>query len=194
VREAWKVFSPVGLPGEGETLTLPVEEEVLNAYNREVFAFVDREISPQVSSLQAEIQKSGGSPRLINKLGVLYARYGLVDKAEKEFMRILEKNKDYVPALLNLGNINFMREDMTKAKVLYDKAAAGDPDNPDALLCVARVNHELENYDIVRTAFQKLKVLEPELAAKYAYLDLGADDATRAANRAGVRNVVEWSD
>jgi len=109
-------------------------------------------------------------------------------------MRILEKNKDYVPALLNLGNINFMREDMTKAKVLYDKAAAGDPDNPDALLCVARVNHELENYDIVRTAFQKLKVLEPELAAKYAYLDLGADDATRAANRAGVRNVVEWSD
>ena len=194
VREAWKVFSPVGLPGEGETLTLPVEEEVLNAYNREVFAFVDREISPQVSSLQAEIQKSGGSPRLINKLGVLYARYGLVDKAEKEFMRILEKNKDYVPALLNLGNINFMRDDMTKAKVLYDKAAAGDPDNPDALLCIARVNHELENYDVVRVAFQKLKVLEPELAAKYSYLDLGADDATRAANRAGVGNVVEWSD
>ena len=45
-----------------------------------------------------------GSPKYINKLGVLYAKYELTDKALVQFNKIL-KTREYYPALINMGNI-----------------------------------------------------------------------------------------
>jgi transglutaminase-like putative cysteine protease len=194
VREAWLVYNPVGIRGEGESIDYPNEAKVQQIYQQEMSRYIDREIYPQVVKLQNEIERSGGSPKLVNRLGVLYARYGLIDKAEREFNRVLATQSDYIPTLLNLGNVYYLNEEYDKAMNYYERASAQEPDNPKALLCVARVNHEMENYGTVRKQYRRLKELDPDLASQFAYLDLKGDDAVRAAEAAKIKEAVVWAD
>jgi tetratricopeptide (TPR) repeat protein len=194
VREAWNTYNPVGLPGEGASLNYPLEDKVRGAYLKELAKFVNGEIAPQVVRLEEEIRKSGGSAALVNKLGVLYAKYGLYDKAEREFGKILNKSADYVPALLNMGNIHFLREDSARAREYYEKAAAREPENPKAVLCMARLNHKMENYGTAKTLYAKLKALDPGLASQFAYLDMRGEEAARAADASKAKEAMVWSD
>jgi tetratricopeptide (TPR) repeat protein len=194
VREAWNTYNPVGLPGEGASLNYPPEDKVRGAYLKELAKFVTGEIAPQVVRLEEEIRKSGESAALVNKLGVLYAKYGLYDKAEREFGKILARSADYVPALLNMGNIHFLREDSARAREYYEKAAAREPENPKAVLCMARVNHKMENYGTAKTLYAKLKALDPGLASQFAYLDMRGDEAARAADASKAKEAMVWSD
>jgi tetratricopeptide (TPR) repeat protein len=163
-------------------------------YIEELSRYIDREIYPQVVKLQREIDQSGGSPKLVNRLGVLYARYGLIDKAEQEFNKVLAQRKDYVPTLLNLGNIYYLNGEYDQAMSYYERASNEDPDNAKAVLCVARVNHEMENYGTVRKQYDKLKKLDPELATRFAYLDLKGEEAVRAAEAAKIKEAVVWAE
>jgi Tfp pilus assembly protein PilF len=78
--------------------------------------------------------------------------------------------------------------------VYYNRAYAKDPENPRVLLQVARVNHNLENYATVEKLYAELKARDPSLARRFAYLDLKGEDATRAANVAGVNGVIVWEE
>ena len=121
------------------------------------------------------------------------ARYGLNDKAVVQFEKIL-KNTEYVPALVNMGNIRFLNKDMGGALQYYQRASIKEPDNPKVLLSIARASHELENYGTVREYYEKLKLLDPELAEQFAYLGLRGEEASRAAEISEVTEVVVWDE
>ncbi len=143
--------------------------------------------------IRDRIDSTQGDPRYINSLGVLYAKYGLDEKAEEQFNKIL-KETDYLPALMNMGNLFYIKEDYKKAREYYTRAQKVSPNNPRVLLSIARVNHEIENYGTAREAYSKLKEIAPDLASRFAYLDLRGEEATRAANVAGVKNLVLWEE
>ncbi len=136
MHESWSIYSPVGLPGTS-SVSMPGRMEVLDAFKLEIVRFIDREIYPQVSRLQAQIRQNNNAAKYVNRLGVLYGRYGLTDKAVVQFEKIL-KITQYVPALINMGNISFLNKDTKDALEYYQKASAIDPDNPKVLLSVAR--------------------------------------------------------
>jgi parallel beta-helix repeat protein len=192
--DSWTVYEPVGLPGDAAPISPPSKDQLTVSYLEEVTKFIDKIILPMVAKLQSEINKSEGDPKFVNKLGVLYARNGLTDKAQKEFKRLLSKNESYVPALLNLGNIYYLEDDMEKALLYYEKAYSPEPGNPKVILCMARVNHELENYGIVNKFYNKLKETDPDLAARYLYLGLKGEESTRAADISGVKDTVLWDE
>ncbi len=176
-----------------QVVSLPPEGELIESFSNEFKRLIEREIYPRVSRLQAQIEESQGSPKLVNKLGVLYARYGLVEQAEKQFRRILAKD-EYVPALYNLGNLHFLRKELKEALRYYERAGRASPDNPKVVLSIARVSHELENYGMAREAYSRLKELSPDLASQFAYLDLRGEEAGRAADAAGVKEVMLWEE
>jgi tetratricopeptide (TPR) repeat protein len=123
----------------------------------------------------------------IHNLGTLYARYGLYDKALREFERVL-KLGEYYKALYNLGNIYYLKNDMDKSLQYYKRAERIAPDNPAILLGIARVHYELANFEDVNLAYNKVKVLAPEIASQYAYLaseTAGLGRASSANNRKG---------
>ncbi len=193
MHDCWKEYAPVGLPGVEADVTLPDKLQVVNAFQKEVIAYIDREIYPRVAELQGLIRKSGNNIKYINKLGVLYAKYGLYDKATIQFEQVLKK-KEYVPALINLGNIKFLNKDLMKALEYYKRAQKKAPNNPIVLLCVARVNHELENYGLVKVTYEKLKTINPALAEKFSYLALRGEEASRAAEISAAREVIVWDE
>jgi tetratricopeptide (TPR) repeat protein len=191
VRDAWKLYTPVQLPGAGTAVALPPAEKVAAAFQNEVTGLINREIGPKLTEINAEIAKTQNSAKAVNKLGVLFARYEQWDRAEGEFQRILQR-EEYVPALLNIGNIQALKGDPDAALAYYERALGKEPNNAKVVLAIARLNHEQQNYGQVSKLYKKLKELSPELATQYAYLDLRGEEATRAADASQLTGKVLW--
>jgi tetratricopeptide (TPR) repeat protein len=200
VQEAWTVFQPVGLPGAPEAVATPSSAQVLAAYKAEAQRYLDAAIAPQVALLQAQIQSAGnlqsekqGTSGLaaMNRLGVLHAKYGALDKAEAAFKRVLAV-RAYLPAILNLGNLYFIRNDSKAALAAYQRAYEMDPGNPHVLLAIARTSQDLRDYPATKKAYDQLKELDPNLAAQYAYLGAGSETGARASDIGTQRRSVLW--
>jgi tetratricopeptide (TPR) repeat protein len=189
---AWKVYEPVGLPGT-VPVELPERQKIVKAFENELQRFVSREMEPQLAHLREKIEATRGDIRYVNKLGVLYAKYGMNEKAEAEFRSILEQ-KEYLPALLNMGNLYYLEGDYFKAREFYSRAEKRSPDHPKVLLSLARANHQLENYTTTRDAYTKLQQVSPELAERFSYLDLQGEEASRATDISTVRDLVLWEE
>ncbi len=192
VEAAWNVYDPVGLPGQGQNITVPSSDKLLATYLAEVTKYIDQAIFPQVAKLQAQIQASG-SLSAMNKLGILYAKYGQPKKAKIEFTQLLKEKSNYLPALLNLGNLAYLDQDWPNAQKYYQKASELVPNNPHVLLAVARVNQQLENYGNVKRSYAKLAKIDPVLAQQYSYLALGSQaGSARAADIQAEQKQVLW--
>ncbi len=192
-RDAWQLYPAVGLGGQTSQITLPTDDRIIKAFTAEVQRFVDREIYPRETQLRSAMKKNPKDPKAANQLGVLYAQYGLYDKAESEFKKILGA-QDYVPTLLNMGNVSLMRGDSRKAMDFYARAYKLAPANAHVLLAYAKANHENENYGTAQEAYGKLKGIDPDLARQFAYLDLRGDESRRAADYAELSGSVLWEE
>ena len=193
IHDAWNTYQPVGYSSGELNIKIPDQDKVVQSFSKDQVAFVSMEIRQQEAGLLAASKKPGNQDKALNSLSVLYSRYGLFDKAKKVLNTILA-NDEFVPALVNMGNIYFVGSQMDKALEYYNRAYKKDPNNPTVLLCVARVNHSLENYSIAKQAYAQLQTVDPDLAQKFAYLDLRGEEATRAANASGLQKVVVWQE
>jgi len=193
VHAAWELYPPVGLPAGGSGFDPPAPEEVLGLYNEELIAFVQQELEPKVEECQRRIAASGNHPKEINTLGVLYARYGLFEEAKDEFHRVLESS-EYVPALVNLGNIYFLEEDYDSALLYFDRAHAVNPTSANVLLCLARTHYQLELYEKTREYYTRLKEVKPDLAGRFAYLVVRTKEEIRAQEFVSFGREVVWEE
>jgi tetratricopeptide (TPR) repeat protein len=192
VRQAWQEYEPVQLPGVKE-MELPGKDAIVSAFLQEVVKFVDREIAPRVTRVQEEIRKNGETPPNRNKLGVLYAQYGKMDQAELEFKKAIAK-QEYLPALLNLGNIQTKKGAWPAAKGYYERAAKLEPKNPKVLLAQSRTYYAAEQFDLARAKYQELAAVDNSIAEQFAYLGGAQDTGARAADIEAERQQVLWAE
>ena len=192
VRKAWEFYEPVGFVQGAVAVMLPDSEKVISQYKIALNKFINREIGPRVDAIKEEMRKSRNNPRYNNKLGVLYAQFGLFDKAAAEFRTVI-RSKEYIPALVNLGNIYYLRENMPEALSYYNRALDVEPGNTKALLGVARASYEVNDYDTVNSSLAKLENESPAMAARFSYLGSGSTDTGRA-SQALVKEVSEWDE
>jgi tetratricopeptide (TPR) repeat protein len=191
--EAWKTFEPVGLPGEGEGLVFPASKDVEKSYAGEFDRFLHREVDDRAAALEKEAQKSGDSPSALNKLGLLYARFGMLSQAEKQFRKAVAR-QEYLPALVNLGNVLYLKRDFPGAMGAFDRARKKEPKNPSVLLNIARILYEQEKYDSARQSYEALAAVDPQLAKENRYLALQGDATARAANAAAQKEKMIWQE
>ena len=182
VHESWKTYEPVGSPKTASNIRIPDDDAIMASYLTELDRVIFRELQPRIAQLQKEIRESGDAPSRINKLGVLYARYGYYDRAEDEFKKIVSRT-EYRPALVNMGNISYLKENYSEALDYFKRANSKNPENLSSLLGIAKVSYELEKYDAVQTAFTKVEHLNPDLANDYSYLVSKNDSVGRASAR-----------
>jgi len=192
VRAAWQTYAPTAFSSDVLDIPIPQTTEVVPNYTALLRQFVDREIAPQVTELERRIEQTNGNPRLVNRLGTLYARYGLYEDAEREFLRAAETD-DYRPALLNLGNIAYLRDDLDQALTYYRRAFRTRQDDPQVLISLARVHFDREEYPPATERYRQAEVLDPELAEEFAYIVSENREAGRA-SAAQDRNRVIWGE
>jgi tetratricopeptide (TPR) repeat protein len=190
--ECREAYHPLGAQtGTGEAVVLPTT--IAELYKEAEAEHIDWMIEERIVALQEEISRSGNDERTINALGVLYARYEKYDEAIGEFTRTTVEH-EYMPSLVNLGNIYYLEDDLRMAKPFYERAYEVAPFDPRVLLAVAKVNHKLENYGNARDAYDKLVNIEPELAQQFSYLNLTGEEAVEAAKKVKEKDVVVWID
>lgn len=194
VRTAWETYEPVDRPPLNSRVIpfdpVEMEDEFKNDLDR-MTAF---QLQDRVRELNAVIARGGKDRQLyINKLGLLYARYGLYEKAEQEFMKIA--GTGYYPALLNLGNIKYLRGEYQTAMDFYQQALNVEQDSALAMLYIARVHYEMEDYDAANTAYLKVRQKDPVSASRFSYLASSARDSEmRAADSEIRKEVMIWDD
>ena len=163
VHTAWECYEPVGFAGAGTAIVLPDESVVLRRFLEELGELTRQETEGRIQALRSRITADPEDLTLQNRLGVLYARYGMFSEALGVFGAITQR-AEYVPALTNLGSVYYLMEEYQKAEEYYDRAFSGQPDNPQVVLALLKVAHALEDNDRVLVLYDWLKELDPELA------------------------------
>ena len=195
VADAWKVYEPAGPSFEGQAAAVaaPDATQLRVAYTSELGRFVDREIMPQVLELQRRISETSEDPRYVNRLGVLYAKYGKLDDAKAQFQKII-RARPTANAYVNLGNLLYLSGDVNGALDQYERAAALAPNNPTVVLSLAKAHHDLQNYGFAERSYRQLAQLDPQLAGQFRYLEFRGEEAARAAEAANVAGVMIWAE
>lgn len=71
-------------------------------------------------------------PRPVHRAGVMLIRLDRRDEARAAFLAATTVQRDYAPALTNLGNMALEQDDIPGAIELYRRAIAASPDYPGA--------------------------------------------------------------
>ncbi|UCB46250.1 MAG: tetratricopeptide repeat protein [Spirochaetota bacterium] len=190
--DAWAVYEPVGLFGTAD-ISLPSSDHVVEEYIDEVNKLISREIFSREQKLKNDLKNTGESPKLLNKLGVLYARYGLEQKAIETFEKILAL-EDYTPALMNIGNIYYLQNDMKNAMLYYERALKKEPKNARIYVALTRVYQNLEKYEEAGKLYSKLKKIDSGLAERFSYLGTAEEGSGRAALAGGMHEKMLWEE
>ncbi len=192
VREAWKTYPAVVLPGTPVQVVMPQAKLIAANFETETVALVSREIDFRVATLQAEAKKTG-DPAILNRLGVLLARFGQMEKAEVQFMASIKK-KETPSALFNLGNLAFSRGRFADSLSWYQKAYRLNGTEPKYLVFIARSQVELGKLEEASRSFEKVKSIDPAVAEQYAYLGLSSAEVGRASAADDIRRKIEWTE
>jgi len=192
-RTAWETYPAAGFR-EGKTdISLPEKSIVQERFAEYMEKHIEKEMFSQVAVINARIQEQGRKNRYVNELAVLYARYGLFDKSAGLFKEILYQ-EEYTPALINLGNIAFLQKEYYKALDYYEKVLDKNSLSRHAILGASRIHHQLENYGMAARLYAQLRELDPDLALRFAYLDMRGEEAVRAADTSGLTASVIWEE
>jgi tetratricopeptide (TPR) repeat protein len=113
----------------------------------------------------------------------VYAKFGRLEPAEKDFTAALDKKSDYEFALLNLGNIATLRSDPQTAYTYYGRAARAAPRSPRAYLELAGAAMALGLRDEADAAYRTAQSLDPQMVAQYQAAGQ-EQGGTRAADQA----------
>jgi len=141
-------------------------------------------------SLKAAADKSG-QKRDYNRLGIVAAQFARYREAEDALSRAVRLDPKYVSALVNLGNVSYLRKDYEKAIASYRQAqaallAAGPKAAAAASFAVyvnlARAYTAAGRGDQARQALAQAEKLDPERALALAGAAVGAVTTGRAAD------------
>jgi tetratricopeptide (TPR) repeat protein len=84
------------------------------------------------SGLQRYLHTDPLTPQEHVALGEAYQAQQMMDLASREFQIALRQKRDYVPALVGLGNIAFEKNRLQNAEDYYRRALEAVPDHPAA--------------------------------------------------------------
>lgn len=192
VRQAWQEYQAVASPLAAPAIDIPDQPQIARSYGIALETVVQREINPQVARIEEQIEASGGNPAFVNRLGVLYARYGLYDRAMNEFVPLADR-QSYGPAMVNTANIYFLREEYARSLRYYSMAAKTLADATKAKLGMARAQYQLENYAAAKQSYAEVAAADPDLAQRFAHLGSIGSGGARASSAAN-RGLAVWEE
>lgn len=92
------------------------------------------------------------------------------EEATAAYRRALELDPYLVPALINLANIHYARDEIIEAQALYERAVALEPDVFEAHFNLGNINHDLARYGEAQRYYREALALNPAYADAHFYL------------------------
>ena len=192
VHDAWTLYPPVVLSGKAASPPLPAASALSAGLKSALRSLANRELTPRAAALAAEAKNSSSSARILNSLGVLYARFGEYAKAQEQFNAANAKG-GYRPALLNLGNLLLVQRQYKQAAAQFQKALKIAPADRAGLVGLALAQDGMGAKEDAKTSFELLKATDPDLAARYTFLAGEGGESARAAS-ADQASLILWQE
>ena len=92
------------------------------------------------------------------------------EEASTAYRRALEIDPYLVPALINLANIHYARDEIAEAQALYERAVALEPDVFEAHFNLGNIFHDLGRYPSAQSCYREALKLNPRYADAHFYL------------------------
>src|SRR5512132_3669835 len=92
------------------------------------------------------------------------------EQASIAYRRALEIDPYLVPALINLANIHYSRDEIAEAQALYERAIGLEPDVFEAHFNLGNIFHDLGRYREAQACYRNALKLNPSYADTHFYL------------------------
>jgi Tfp pilus assembly protein PilF len=92
------------------------------------------------------------------------------DEAAAAYRRALEIDPYLVPALINLANIHYARDEIAEAQALYERATTLEPDVFEAHFNLGNIYHDLGRYVQAQGSYRQALHLNPTYPDAHFYL------------------------
>lgn len=198
-RDAQQVYGPVVLEEKDLGLQYGNEEKIAAAFRQDR----DRLGDSVLKSIAADADRSKAKGDY-NRLGMLSAQFGRFKEAEDAFGKALKIDPKYTSAMVNLGNVAFLKKDYKKAIDTYKGVIPllGKPAwgtfgaNVSVILLVnmARSYSALGNAAEAKNYLAQATDIDEEKTRQYSYLASADQGASRAADSSGLANRMDFID
>ena len=93
-----------------------------------------------------------------------------MEEAAAAYRRALVIDPDLVPAIVNLANIHYSRDELIEAQALYERAIGLDPDCFEAHFNLGNIQHDLGRFSGALGCYRDAVALNPGYADAHFYL------------------------
>ena len=93
-----------------------------------------------------------------------------MEGASSAYRKALVIDPDLVPAIVNLANIHYAKDELIEAQALYERAIGLDPDCFEAHFNLGNILHDLGRYDRALGCYRDAVALNPTYADAHFYL------------------------
>jgi tetratricopeptide (TPR) repeat protein len=93
-----------------------------------------------------------------------------MEEAAAAYRKSLVIDPDLVPAIVNLANIHYARDELIEAQALYERAIGLDPDCFEAHFNLGNIHHDLGRYEEALVCYRDAVALSPGYADAHFYL------------------------
>jgi len=95
---------------------------------------------------------------------------GKLEEAAAAYRKALVIDPDLVPAIVNLANIHYARDELIEAQALYERAIGLDPDCFEAHFNLGNIHHDLGRYEDALVCYRDAVALNGSYADAHFYL------------------------
>jgi tetratricopeptide (TPR) repeat protein len=95
---------------------------------------------------------------------------GTMEQAAAAYRKSLVIDPDLVPAIVNLANIHYARDELIEAQALYERAIGLDPDCFEAHFNLGNIHHDLGRYEDALVCYRDAVALNGGYADAHFYL------------------------
>jgi tetratricopeptide (TPR) repeat protein len=93
-----------------------------------------------------------------------------LESAAAAYRKALVIDPDLVPAIVNLANIHYARDELIEAQALYERAIGLDPDCFEAHFNLGNIHHDLGRYEDALVCYRDAVALNGSYADAHFYL------------------------
>jgi tetratricopeptide (TPR) repeat protein len=167
LRDAWNEFKPVTLKPAGYTLKAPDKSHVAPMVNREKNLLLEKSLDRLVKPYRAMVSVDPGNIKAHMQVAIIFAKYGLHQKAHREFDDILSIDPDNSAVHNNRGNIFFLKGDYERAIESYSYAEKLASNDPDIKMNLSMAYYKLGNIQLANSSYDEASMIDSDISAKY---------------------------
>jgi len=170
LKQAWSEFLPVTLKPASYSIGMPEKSKVSPLVEREKNILLQKSLDRLVKPYEVMAAADEDNISALMQVAIIYAKYGLINQANKAFDKILKQDPDNSSVRNNRGNIYYSRGDYGQAIETYSYAEQLAANDPGIKVNLAMSHYQLGQLSEARDKFEEATTISSEVEVKYAGL------------------------